>query len=167
MISMVAIIMLLVLYTVSIYTDIKYKLIKNIVTMPTILVGIFLLSYQHGLFNGIRLFGIGLILGLLLEMFRIWASGDTKLFVAGGLLTIAIMGVADFSILFYLLAFNLFLYLIIGHVYTLSISKFNFREYRNRLRSNQRIGQIAGAIPIFISNFIVLGVYFLFSLLMG
>lgn len=149
------------LYAVSMYTDIKYKKIKNVVTMPAIAVGIFLLSFQHGLFHGIRLFVIGLMLGLLLEVFRIWASGDTKLFVAGGLSTLAIVQSDDFSVLFYFFAANLFMYLLVGHAYTLWISKFRIKEYFHRLRSHQPIGKIAGAVPICISNMFVLGVYFI------
>lgn len=148
----VALFLFLWLYGISLYTDFKYHKIKNIVTFPTAAVGLVLLSIQQGIQTSVSIFAVALVLGFLPEVFRMWGSGDTKLFVSASLTSAILLNTADVRFAFYFLGINTLIYLIAGHGYTLWKSGFRLLLYHSMLKSGVIIGKMPGALPILISN---------------
>lgn len=147
------------LYVPTIYTDIRYRKIKNYITLPVIAMALTLIAWQHGVLTSVSFFAISLVLGLLPELTKIWGTGDTKLFVAASLCSILFLNMPSFVFILYFLAANVLMYLLVGHFFVLWKSKFNFVEYYARFKANNVVGGMAGTIPILISN--ILAILFL------
>lgn len=148
----------LVLYAVSIYTDLKYHKIKNAVTFPAMLIALILLMVRQGIQTGVLLFLAALILGLLPELFRMWGSGDSKLFIAASLLSVLYIK-ADFLFVLYFLGINTLIYLLAGHGYTLLKSGFRPLVYISYMKFGGEVGKMPGAVPIFLSNVLAIALY--------
>lgn len=89
-IEIFTLIILLFVVCASAYTDLKFRKILNIITIPGILLGLalgFMADFPHILLN--RLFGFGIGFGLFLLMFLsgYMGGGDVKLVGAIGALT--------------------------------------------------------------------------------
>jgi hypothetical protein len=154
-----ALFLFLVLYGISLYTDFKYHKIKNIVTFPTMAIGLALLFIQQGGLAAATVFITAVFIGLLPEFFRIWSSGDTKLFISASVVSALLLGVSDYSLLFYFLGINTAIYLVAGHGYALYKSGFRPLVYLQLLRSNEVIGKMPGALPIMVSNILAITLY--------
>jgi prepilin peptidase CpaA len=108
---------LLSLLVISLYTDLKYRLILNVVTFPAILFGFIYYTFIDGI-NGIVFSGMGFTAGFLLFVLPFvmggMGAGDVKLMAAIG----SLMG-ANF-------VFNAFIYTcLVGGVISLGLVIWN------------------------------------------
>ena len=159
----IAIILFVILYGISIYTDLKWHKIKNYVTFPVGGLALILMFFRFGLGASFFYVLAVIISGFVMELFRIWGSGDTKLFIAGGLLSALLLQSANPYYVSVFLFGNIMLYLIIGHIYTFYKSGFKPALYVTSLRVGGEIGKMPGAIPIAISNIIAIVLYFIWQ----
>jgi hypothetical protein len=151
------------LYGISIYTDLKWHKIKNFVTFPVAGLALILMVFRYGLKASFFYVLAVIVSGGVTELFRIWGSGDTKLFIAGSLLSALLLRSANPYYVSVFLLVNIMLYLIIGHIYTFYKSGFKPALYVTMLRVGGEIGKIPGAIPIAISNLIAIILYFVWQ----
>jgi Flp pilus assembly protein protease CpaA len=151
--TIVAAIALSVLYGIAVYTDLKSRKIYNWLTLPAMTAGLFCLLFQS-VWGALLTFALLLFLGVLNALWRFWAFGDVKLFVAAGLWSAILLDYHGlvYSITFYIM--NIFFYLLTGLFYLLKMNKFNIRKSVQSLyiKSNQRIAMTAAAVTIFLSN---------------
>jgi Flp pilus assembly protein protease CpaA len=158
--GLIAFILFVILYGVSIYTDLKWHKIKNFITIPIAVIALVLLIWNYGLKAGFFYVPIVLFSGLITEAFRIWGSGDTKLFIAASLVSTILLKVANPFFVLYFLGFNIIIYLAAGHLITFYKSGFKPVLYFTRLRMSREIGRMPGALPIFISNILAIVVFY-------
>ena len=156
----IALALWLVLYIICIYTDMKWHRIKNIATFPTAGFGLVLIVWRYGLRASAFFVLTVFVAGFITELFKIWGSGDTKLFISASLLSAVLVGAANPYFVLYFLEFNIVLYLAVGHTYTFYKSGFKPVLYIANLRTGGEIGKIPGALPIAISNIAAMVLYF-------
>jgi len=156
----IAIVLFAILYGISIYTDLKFHKIKNLVTFPIAGIALVLILFHYGLRASFFYVLAVIISGFMTELFRIWGSGDTKLFIAASLLSALVLQSANPYYAMVFLFVNIMLYLVIGHIYTFYKSGFKPALYIVSLRTGGEIGKMPGAIPIVISNIIAIVLYF-------
>ena len=159
----IALVLFGLLYGISIYTDFKWHKIKNLVTFPVAGLALILMLFHYGLKASFFYVLAVVVSGGVTELFKIWGSGDTKLFIAASLLSALLLRSANpyFAIVFMFV--NIMLYLIIGHIYTFYKSGFKPALYVTSLRVGGEIGKIPGALPIAISNVIAVVLYFVWQ----
>lgn len=159
----IALVLFGLLYGISIYTDFKWHKIKNLVTFPVAGLALILMLFHYGLKASFFYVLAVVVSGGVTELFKIWGSGDTKLFIAASLLSALLLKSANpyFALVFMFV--NIMLYLVIGHIYTFYKSGFKPALYVTSLRVGGEIGKIPGALPIAISNVIAVVLYFVWQ----
>lgn len=157
--SGLALVGLIILYSVALVTDIRHRKIKNWLTLPGMLIGLVSCVYSFGIKESLIFFGILLVLCLVSESFRLWVSGDSKLIIAGGLFTSLFLGSANLFIALGLFLTMLTLHLLMGHFYWLKKYDFNFKLYFHSVlltllnrSENQELGRAPGAVNFTIGN---------------
>ncbi len=158
-------VVLIIIFSLAIYTDVKTYKIRNVVTLPTALVGI-LLAFV--IFPSIQtlLYVISfLAIGLLGEFLKLWKAGDTKLVLSTGTWSIFLVGQP--ILLFVLGYYFIFIvsHLVIGHFIGLKKYKFHLKTYLSSLFTgvNEKYGRFSGAITICISNLVILALFTIYN----
>ncbi|MFF0828864.1 prepilin peptidase [Brevibacillus sp. NPDC003359] len=161
--------LLLLMYIIAIYTDVKFRKIKNWLTLPLILLGFIGSVYQNGLWSTV-VFTIALVvLSIICMMIPIWAAGDTKLYIAGGLLTSIIVQSNSIISATGILLIIVILHLGIGHFIWLKRLNFNIFSYIREIthsilvrqskdqKEKEVIAILPGAIAIAVGNLAYIG----------
>ena len=159
----VALVLFGLLYGISIYTDLKWHKIKNLVTFPVAGLALILMFFHYGLKASFFYVLAVIVSGGVTELFKIWGSGDTKLFIAASLLSALLLRSANPYYALVFLFVNIMLYLVIGHIYMFYKSGFKPAIYITSLKVGGEIGKIPGAIPIAISNLVAIILYFVWQ----
>lgn len=137
----------------SLFSDIKSFRIRNIVTLPTALIGLILNFFMFPWLSVVLFFVVLLGVGIIGEILNLWKTGDTKLILATGIWSSFIIGSPKllFALGFYLTF--IVLHMIIGHLFGLKKYKFNIKNYLLSLKTgiNESYGRFSGAITITIA----------------
>lgn len=93
-----------------------------------------------------------IISGFMTELFRIWGSGDTKLFIAASLLSALVLQSANPYYAMVFLFVNIMLYLVIGHIYTLPNSPDVHFQFVASIRKAERVDACTYTVPKIAEN---------------
>lgn len=164
--NIVAFIILITLLSIAMYTDIKFHKIRNWLTLPAMLIGLVILSFQFTIMSAVLYFSMLIAIGIIAELFRLWRSGDTKLVVATGLwLALALQELQYINGLILYFSF-IASHLIIGHLFGLKKYNFQVKTYIQSMFTgvNESYGRFAGAITISLSVGVVLVLKYIVAL---
>lgn len=158
--NLIAAIVLLLLYGIAMFTDLKYRLIKNWLTLPAILIGLGFMLYQAEKLYSVPIYLLVLLgLGVLNNFLGFWAFGDTKLFLAGGIWTSVLLNYHHYSLALLLYVGIMFFYVVTGIYYFMKKYRFNLKliALKMKTKENEHIATVAGAVTIFLGNAAVIG----------
>ena len=154
--------LLMLLYMVSLYIDIKYLLVKNYLIYLVVFVSILFLLMMNGmlyLFTVILYMGLLLAVGLVLELLKVWRPGDTKLLTAGALASSVFLGSIQFWFLMLLVGSVFLVYIIAAHTALLVKSNFDLLLYYVSKKIDYPKIKLPCTPIIFVGNVIALVVW--------
>lgn len=157
----IALVLIVLLHGITIYTDLKWNKIKNIVTIPAFLIALGLMLWAIDIKTNLIYLLCTFFFGLLPGILRIWSAGDSKLFIASSLLSAVLLNSADSLFVVFYLGINMIIYLLAGHAFTFYKSGFKPLAYLANLKAGGEIGRMPGALPIAISNVISIVIFVL------
>ncbi|SHN66315.1 hypothetical protein [Desulfitobacterium chlororespirans] len=157
----IALVLIVLLHGITIYTDLKWNKIKIIVTIPAFLIALGLMLWAIDIKTNLIYLLCTFFFGILPEKLRTWSPGDSKLFIASSLLSAVLLNSANPLFVVFYLGINMIIYLFAGHAFTFYKSGFKPLAYLVNLKAGGEIGRMPGALPIAISNVIAIVIFVL------
>lgn len=157
----IAIFSILIIFGISLYTDVKEWKIKNVVTLPPALIGIVIALFHFSVWEVLLYIFVVFAVGIAGWLFNLWKAGDTKLILVTAVWSMFITGTNILFPLFYYLVFLGF-YFLIGHFLGLKKYRFKLKQYLLSLKTkvNEQYGAIPATFVILCSFFMTFIVYY-------
>ena len=161
--AQIALVLIVLLHGITIYTDLKWNKIKNSVTIPAFLIalGLMLWAIEIDIKTNLIYLLCTFFFGILPEKLRTWSPGDSRLFISSSALSAVLMNSANPLFVVFYLGINMIIYLFAGHAFTFYKSGFKPLAYLANLKAGGEIGRMPGALPIAISNVISIVIFVL------
>lgn len=156
----IAVITIIVIFAISLYTDMTGWKIKNVVTLPPALIGMVIALFYFPVLDVLLYIFVVFAVGIAGWMLNLWKAGDTKLILVTAVWSMFITGTHILFPLFYYLVFLGF-YFAIGHFLGLKTYRFRLKEYMLSLKTkvNEKYGAIPATFVILCSFFITFIIY--------